>query len=54
LYFPAIAQCLHRLRGEFALIVWDETNRVLFAAYDQILMILASACVLQERFQLAA
>src|SRR5262249_31074545 len=28
-------QCLHRLRGEFALVLWDETHRTLFAARDR-------------------
>jgi asparagine synthase (glutamine-hydrolysing) len=28
-------QCLHRLRGEFALVLWDETNRTIFAARDR-------------------
>jgi len=27
--------CLHRLRGEFAFVIWDETNRTLFAARDR-------------------
>ncbi|HEV7441957.1 MAG TPA: asparagine synthase (glutamine-hydrolyzing) [Steroidobacteraceae bacterium] len=35
LYEDLGPQCLHRLRGEFALIVWDETNRMLFAARDR-------------------
>jgi asparagine synthase (glutamine-hydrolysing) len=28
-------QCLHRLRGEFAFVPWDETNRTIFAARDR-------------------
>jgi asparagine synthase (glutamine-hydrolysing) len=28
-------QCLHRLRGEFAFVIWDETHRTLFAARDR-------------------
>jgi len=28
-------QCLHRLRGEFAFVLWDETNRTMFAARDR-------------------
>jgi asparagine synthase (glutamine-hydrolysing) len=35
LYEDLGPQCLHRLRGEFALIVWDEANRMLFAARDR-------------------
>src|ERR1700737_2769889 len=35
LYRDLGPQCLHRLRGEFALVVWDETNRTLFAARDR-------------------
>ncbi len=35
LYEDLGAQCLHRLRGEFAFIVWDETNRTLLAARDR-------------------
>ena len=27
--------CLHRLRGEFAFVIWDETNRTAFAARDR-------------------
>ncbi|HEX3966792.1 MAG TPA: asparagine synthase (glutamine-hydrolyzing) [Edaphobacter sp.] len=27
--------CLHRLRGEFAFVVWDQTHRTLFAARDR-------------------
>jgi len=35
LYEDLGTQCLHRLRGEFALILWDETNRTMFAARDR-------------------
>jgi asparagine synthase (glutamine-hydrolysing) len=28
-------QCLHHLRGEFAFIIWDESQRTLFAARDR-------------------
>ena len=28
-------QCLHRLRGEFAIVLWDEPNRTMFAARDR-------------------
>jgi len=35
LYEDLGAACLAQLRGEFALIVWDETNQVLFAARDR-------------------
>jgi asparagine synthase (glutamine-hydrolysing) len=28
-------QCLHQLRGEFALVLWDAKNQVLFAARDR-------------------
>src|SRR5215470_6822269 len=35
LYEDLGAQCLHRLRGEFAFVVWDETHRQLFAARDR-------------------
>ena len=35
LYEDLGAQCLHRLRGEFAFIIWDETNRTIFAARDR-------------------
>src|SRR5262245_60766834 len=35
LYEDLGAQCLHRLRGEFAFVIWDETNRTLFAARDR-------------------
>jgi len=35
LYEDLGAQCLHRLRGEFAFVVWDETNRTMFAARDR-------------------
>jgi asparagine synthase (glutamine-hydrolysing) len=35
LYEDLGPQSLHRLRGEFAIILWDETNRTLFAARDR-------------------
>jgi asparagine synthase (glutamine-hydrolysing) len=35
LYEDIGAQCVHRLRGEFAFVIWDETNRTLFAARDR-------------------
>jgi asparagine synthase (glutamine-hydrolysing) len=35
LYEDLGAQCLHRLRGEFAFVLWDETNRTFFAARDR-------------------
>jgi asparagine synthase (glutamine-hydrolysing) len=35
LYEDLGPQCLHRLRGEFAFVVWDETHRTMFAARDR-------------------
>jgi asparagine synthase (glutamine-hydrolysing) len=35
LYQDLGPQCLHRLRGEFAFIIWDENHRTLFAARDR-------------------
>src|SRR5262245_41059719 len=35
LYEDLGPQCLHRLRGEFALVLFDERNRLLFAARDR-------------------
>src|ERR1700759_1652692 len=35
LYRDLGPQCLHRLRGEFALVVWDAAQRTLFAARDR-------------------
>jgi asparagine synthase (glutamine-hydrolysing) len=35
LYEDLGPQCLHHLRGEFALIIWDESHRTLFAARDR-------------------
>ena len=35
LYEDFGTQCLHRLRGEFALVLWDERNRTMFAARDR-------------------
>lgn len=35
LYNEFGTQCLHHLRGEFAFVIWDERNDVLFAARDR-------------------
>lgn len=35
LYEDLGTQCLHRLRGEFALVLWDAAHRTLFAARDR-------------------
>lgn len=35
LYEDLGAQCLHRLRGEFAMVIWDSVNKTLFAARDR-------------------
>src|SRR5262249_19787671 len=35
LYQDLGPQCLHRLRGEFAFIIWDDNHRTLFAARDR-------------------
>src|SRR6516165_10787535 len=35
LYEDFGVQSLHRLRGEFAFVLWDEANRTLFAARDR-------------------
>jgi asparagine synthase (glutamine-hydrolysing) len=35
LYQDVGMQCLHRLRGEFAFVIWDGRNRTLFAARDR-------------------
>jgi asparagine synthase (glutamine-hydrolysing) len=35
LYENLGTECLHRLRGEFAFVIWDETNRTMFAARDR-------------------
>jgi len=35
LYEDLGVQCLHRLRGEFALVVWDQNHRTMFAARDR-------------------
>ncbi len=35
LYNEFGTQCLHHLRGEFAFVLWDESNELLFAARDR-------------------
>ena len=35
LYEDLGVQCLHRLRGEFAFVLWDQRNRTIFAARDR-------------------
>jgi len=35
LYENVGVQCLHRLRGEFAFVLWDQIHRTLFAARDR-------------------
>jgi asparagine synthase (glutamine-hydrolysing) len=35
LYEELGVQCLHRLRGEYAFVLWDETNRTIVAARDR-------------------
>src|SRR6266478_4737058 len=35
LYEDLGAHCLNRLRGEFAIVIWDSVNRTLFAARDR-------------------
>ncbi|HVH71600.1 MAG TPA: asparagine synthase (glutamine-hydrolyzing) [Candidatus Dormibacteraeota bacterium] len=35
LYEDLGAHCLHRLRGEFAIVLWDSLNRTVFAARDR-------------------
>jgi asparagine synthase (glutamine-hydrolysing) len=35
LYEDIGPQCLHRLRGEFAFVLWDERHRTIFAARDR-------------------
>jgi asparagine synthase (glutamine-hydrolysing) len=35
LYEDLGVQCLHRLRGEFALVIWDQNHRTMFAARDR-------------------
>ncbi|HXJ59350.1 MAG TPA: asparagine synthase (glutamine-hydrolyzing) [Verrucomicrobiae bacterium] len=35
LYEDYGAQCVHHLRGEFAFVLWDESNQTLFAARDR-------------------
>ncbi|HDN25689.1 MAG TPA: asparagine synthase (glutamine-hydrolyzing) [Thioploca sp.] len=36
LYNEFGTQCLHHLRGEFAFVIWDESNQLLFAARDRL------------------
>ncbi len=35
LYEDLSTECVHRLRGEFAFVIWDEANRMMFAARDR-------------------
>lgn len=35
LYEDVGTQCLHRLRGEFAFVIWDQAHRAMFAARDR-------------------
>jgi asparagine synthase (glutamine-hydrolysing) len=35
LYEESGTQCLHQLRGEYAFVLWDERNQMLFAARDR-------------------
>ena len=35
LYEDLSTECLHRLRGEFAFVIWDHRNQTLFAARDR-------------------
>ncbi len=35
LYEELGSQCLHRLRGEFAIVLWDEKTKTMFAARDR-------------------
>src|ERR1700761_1891331 len=35
LYEDLGTECLHRLRGEFAFVLWDEAHRTIFAARDR-------------------
>ena len=35
LYEDLGAHCLHQLRGEFAIVLWDSVNRTIFAARDR-------------------
>ncbi len=35
LYNEFGTQCLHHLRGEFAFVIWNERNQLLFAARDR-------------------
>ena len=35
LYEDLSTECLHRLRGEFAFVIWDERNHMMFAARDR-------------------
>src|SRR6201984_524738 len=35
LYEDLGTECLHRLRGEFAFVIWDQRHRTMFAARDR-------------------
>ena len=36
LYENLGTECLHRLRGEFAFVIWDQRHRTMFAARDRL------------------